>query len=124
MTSAPYSILFGRSRPTGVDDTPEPDYFRDLRLDQVVAALIGGPDQFHLAPLYYAMLGDPATLLLRQDLFDDVADSAIRAVLDRFSDDMAATHQALRASRNRARRSAAVRADVIFWSRCAIRSRR
>jgi len=97
MTSAPYSILFGSSRPDGVDATPEPDYFRDLRLDQVVAVLTGSPDQFRLASLYHAMLDDPATLRLRQDVFDDVADGGTRATLDRFSAGMASIHNALRA---------------------------
>jgi hypothetical protein len=100
MMTASYSILFGHARPDGIDDTPEPDYFRDLRLDQVVATLTGEPDQFHLAPLYRAMISDPDTLRLRQDVFDDVGQPAVRAALDEFSHDIATVHSALRASEN------------------------
>lgn len=97
MTAARYSILFGDSRPPGVDDTTEPDYFGDLRLDQIVAALVG-EDRFHLAPLYRALVDDPDTLRLRQDVFDDIAQASVRQALDAFSTSMGTIHDWIRAS--------------------------
>jgi len=100
MTAAPYSVLFGEHRPADVDRTPEPAYFTDLRLDQVVAALAGPKDEFGLTPLYRALVADPAVLTLRQDVFDDVARERVRAALDDFSTAMATVHNWLRASAN------------------------
>jgi hypothetical protein len=100
VTSGPYSVLFGEQRPARVDETPEPDCFGDLRLDQVVAHLAGNPDRFHLAPLYRALVTDPAVLRLRQDLFDDLMHPEVREALDAFSTEMETVHQRLRAAAN------------------------
>ncbi|MFT4083305.1 MAG: hypothetical protein QM638_12030 [Nocardioides sp.] len=100
MTPASFSILFGGRRPERIDETPEPSYFGDLRLDQLVAGLTGDVDQFHLAPLFRAMVADRETLRLRQDVFDDIQQPGVRQTLDGFSQDMAAVHSALRASQN------------------------
>lgn len=100
MSAASYSVLFGDSRPRGVDDTQEPDYFGDLRLDQVVGALLEDGDRFHLAPLYHAIVHDPAVLALRQDVFDDVAQDPVHKALEEFSSSMEQVHSWIRASKS------------------------
>lgn len=81
-----YSILFGNYRPEGVDDTEPPGFFRDLHLDQVMTALVGGNDPYRLSPLFCSPLSDPALITLRQDVFDDLDDADLRGVQTAFSD--------------------------------------
>jgi len=99
VNAARYSILFGNSRPAGVDDTPQPAYFTDLRLDHVVAAIVGD-DRFRLTALFRSLVHDPDVLTLRQDVFSDLARESVRAALDSFSDAMGTVHNWVRASNN------------------------
>jgi DNA mismatch repair protein MutS len=71
MTSLLHSILFARP-----DPRPEPSHapacFPDLRLDQVVAQVTAGRDEYALAPLYWRPLDDLETIHHRQAVVSDL----------------------------------------------------
>ncbi|WP_336082441.1 MutS-related protein [Nocardia sp. SSK8] len=57
----------------------------DLRLDQVIAAVVGAPDEFGLTALMRRPVRDPDIVRYRQEVFADLADPEIRAVFDDFA---------------------------------------
>ena len=61
----------------------DPDYFVDLHLDDVEAAITSGRDQYRLAPFVRARCADTAVIEYRQDVFRDLEDpgtaQAVRA---------------------------------------------
>lgn len=67
-----FSILF--DRPGGSDRTmhDEPACFADLNLDQVVAALTAGRDEYDLKPFLYSPLHDVGTVRYRHDILHDL----------------------------------------------------
>ena len=52
------SILF--SRPEAVCDAPEPSFFSDLNLDQVLARVAADREQYKLAPFFRVPLHNSA----------------------------------------------------------------
>ena len=53
------SILFeGAERRPRSEALAPPDFFADLNLDQIVAAVIAGKDEYNLTPFFYAALHD------------------------------------------------------------------
>lgn len=89
------SILFGTVEDAGDPGGAEPEYFRDLNLDQVaraVAEAAGSPD---VAPYLHRPLHDPAQVVHRQRIFRDLEDPAVLAVAERFTASMARTRTRL-----------------------------
>ncbi|MFC6937903.1 hypothetical protein ACFQHO_51620 [Actinomadura yumaensis] len=89
------SILFGSVEDAGDPGGAEPEYFRDLNLDQVagaVAEAAGSPD---VAPYFHRPLHDPAQVVHRQRIFRDLEDPAVLAVAERFTASMARTRTRL-----------------------------
>jgi hypothetical protein len=79
------SILYADgARPAG----PAPACLRDLNLDQLIAALTAGRDEYDLAPFYHHPLTDEGAVAYRQAVLRDLADEALLAVLRRFGADM------------------------------------
>jgi DNA mismatch repair protein MutS len=74
----------------------------DLHLDQVIRGIARGRDDYDLRPAFHAPLRDPADVAYRQDVFRDLADARLRAELEAFC-------QAMRRSRRRQVRAAALR---------------
>jgi DNA mismatch repair protein MutS len=95
------SILY----PPQAADAPtlgeEPDYFGDLRLDAVVAAIAAGRGDHNLAPFFWTPLTDLAGVEYRQRVFRDLETRGIRAPFAEFAKAMG--H--VRACIERARRS-------------------
>jgi DNA mismatch repair protein MutS len=72
------SILFERpEHGSGVDDTPQPECFSDLMLDQVVSSLTAGRGEYELGPFFYAPLRDAAAVRYRHDVFRDLQQPAV-----------------------------------------------
>lgn len=79
------SILFGdRNAPTGLDDTPQPDCFPDLNLDQIVASVTGAKEPYKLLGYFHTPLDDLDALSYRQEVFQDLEQRPVYEVIARF----------------------------------------
>ena len=78
------SILYdGSDADTPAETREVPEFFADLRLDQVVASIIAGRQAYDLAPFYQAPLRDTAAITYRHEVFRDLEDPALlRAIQD------------------------------------------
>ncbi len=56
----------------GIDDRPEPGFFGDVNLDQVVAAVVAGRDEYRLVPYFRAALSDVDAVVYRQQVMRDL----------------------------------------------------
>lgn len=70
------SVLFPEGREEGDDGRGEvaeqPECFSDLNLDQLVASLTTGREEYDLAPLYHRHLEDLDVIAYRQEVFRDL----------------------------------------------------
>jgi DNA mismatch repair protein MutS len=87
--SPPCSILFDRPHPSLVwGARTHPAYFADLNLDQVVAAVTAGRDEYDLAPYFSAPLPDVAAVRYRQDVLRDIERGAVKDSVRAFAQTM------------------------------------
>lgn len=91
------SILFNatdhRPSPDGAADAPP--FFADLNLDQVVAAIVAGKQEYNLAPFFHAPLHDEETVRYRQEVFRDLEDRTVLAAIRAFAGRMAVARRYL-----------------------------
>ena len=89
-----HSVLFPASHEFATQLSSEaPACFHDLNLDQIVAAIISLCPEYNLAPYYYTHLNDPAMIIYRQEVMQDLESPALMATIEAFSKRM----QAMRA---------------------------
>ncbi|HNX62145.1 MAG TPA: DNA mismatch repair protein MutS [Candidatus Limiplasma sp.] len=79
------SILTDEPLLAGSSISTEPEYFKDLCLDQIVEKITAGKEEFELLPLYYTMLSDEKAVQYRQQIMRDLEDESLRLVLQTFS---------------------------------------
>ncbi|MGW4636729.1 MutS-related protein [Nocardia sp. NPDC004415] len=79
------SVLWPREPSTVAEVVVDAATVADLRLDQVIAAIVGSPDEFGLAALLRRPVRDRDTVRYRQEVFADLAVDEIRAVFDDFA---------------------------------------
>ncbi|MFE3542773.1 DNA mismatch repair protein MutS [Nocardia sp. NPDC059177] len=79
------SVLWPREPSTVAEVVVDEATVADLRLDQVIAAVVGSPDEFGLAALLRRPVRDRDTVRYRQEVFADLAVDEIRAVFDDFA---------------------------------------
>lgn len=72
----------------GDQPSPVPAHFRDLNLDQIVAAVTAGREEYDLAPLFHDHLQDPGAILYRQDVLRDLQGAALAGHLAAFAERM------------------------------------
>ena len=77
-----YSVLF--SEPLTLR-TEEPECFRDLNLDQLLAPLLQNEKNFDLAPCFYTPLPGEAQAVFRQEIQKDLLREDNLKILDQFS---------------------------------------
>ncbi|MFF5083206.1 hypothetical protein ACFY36_39695 [Actinoplanes sp. NPDC000266] len=81
MSSSPFGGLFALPR-----EAPEPAYFPDLQLGQIVDAVVAGREGHHLRPAFHARLTDTPAIRRRQAVFADLEDQSLRTAARAFCD--------------------------------------
>lgn len=83
---AVHSILFaGGGIPGDIEQAPEPVFFADLNLDQVVASVTARKDEYGLRPLFYRPLVEPGAVGYRQEVFQDLECREVRELVTAFA---------------------------------------
>ncbi|GLW33773.1 MutS-related protein [Actinoplanes regularis] len=70
-------------------DAPEPGYFADLQLDQLVDAVVIGREEYDLEPAFRLRLLDLSAIERRQSVFADLEDDRLRSAMQAFCDGLA-----------------------------------
>ncbi len=78
------SILFDRdaSSPPAPE---EPSFFGDLHLDQILASVIAGREEYDLAPFFYRPLHEVEAVRYRHHVLCDLEQAAVREAVDAFA---------------------------------------
>jgi DNA mismatch repair protein MutS len=101
-----HSILFDESEiGIDVDGRDVPEIFTDLNLDQVVASLTAGRDEYNLKPFFYVPLRHVGTINYRYDALRDLENEALFGHIQAFADEM------------RQMRGHLAQADKLYYSR-------
>lgn len=87
------SVLFPapglwRADPVGDPRAPAraaPEHFSDLNIDQIVAALTAGREEYELDELYSMPLDDPSAVSYRHEVFRDLQRPDLRACVEAFA---------------------------------------
>jgi hypothetical protein len=80
------SILFETAGRARIEEAAaEPDFFRDLNLDQIVDAITGGRKEYNLKPFFHISLTDPAEISYRQEVMRDLEREALFQCIKSFS---------------------------------------
>ncbi len=66
----------------------EPEYFRDLNLDQMVDAIVANRAPYDLKPFLHLRLHDVETVAYRQEALQDLEDDRLRKAVDDFAEGM------------------------------------
>lgn len=89
-------ILFnGSDLGTGIDERAEPECFGDLNLDQIVASITAGREEYNLTPYFYVSLNDVETINYRHAVFGDLQDQALLGQIHSFAQKMRAMREHL-----------------------------
>ena len=78
-----------------VATSSEPACFADLLLDQVIASVVKGREEYDLLPYYYAHLSSPDAIALRHEVWRDLEDAALTDCLALFGRQMREVRQRL-----------------------------
>lgn len=90
------SILFDKVVRAGrVEVRTEPGYFPDLNLDQLIAAISAGREEYELEPFFYEHLDDEETIRYRQEVFRDLERPAVLGQIATFARAMRDTRGSL-----------------------------
>lgn len=87
------SILFPGDRPALEAD--EPDFFVDLNLDQVLASMLAGREQYELKPLFYTPLREVEAVRYRHEVLRDLEKPDLFESITRFASAMQRTRMHL-----------------------------
>jgi DNA mismatch repair protein MutS len=89
-----FSILFP-STEHKKETAQAPDFFDDLNLDQVVDAITAGKEEYNLKPFFYTSLHEADLIRYRQEVMQDLENSARFEVVKSFAEEMRAMRQHL-----------------------------
>jgi hypothetical protein len=90
------SILFQRAAdPFPEEGLAAPDFFVDLHLDQVIAAVTARKEQYHLKPFFHMPLHDAEAIAWRHEIMRDLEDASLLDNINTFARDMSAMREYL-----------------------------
>jgi DNA mismatch repair protein MutS len=93
------SIVYPRVMPgMRTEETAEPDFARDLNLDQIVAAVTAGYDEYNLKPFFYRRLDDPDQITYRHEVMRDLENREVKQRAKAFLADMRTVRDTLTAA--------------------------
>jgi DNA mismatch repair protein MutS len=96
------SILFDPSEANvAIESRGQPEFFRDLNLDRIVAAATAGREEYGLERLYHSPPGSLQTIRYRQEIFRDFERPAVFNCVSSFCAHMRAVRAALAETRKR-----------------------
>jgi DNA mismatch repair protein MutS len=110
-----HSILFQRPEEREAEPTEEPQFFRDLNLDQVVEAITAGREKHNLKPFYYTPLKSGTAIAYRHEVMRDLEHDQLFQAVSSFSDAMRAMRERLTASEKLYYKD-----ETLYWRREAI----
>ena len=83
------SILFGQPESSvDAEALEQPAFFADLNLDQVVASITAGREEYDLKPFFYAPLRDVEAVRYRHEVLRDLEKEAVAATIRAFAQRM------------------------------------
>jgi DNA mismatch repair protein MutS len=83
------SILFERTEGRVKEELLEaPDFLGDLNLDQVIAAVTAGRQEYNLMPFFYTALSDIGAIKYRQEIFQDLENKDLFENIKSFAEKM------------------------------------
>jgi DNA mismatch repair protein MutS len=75
-------------RSAAVDELDPPEYFADLHLDDVVASITVGRDDYDLKPFFHARVRNARTVAYRHEVFRDLAYEDVLGLVRSFAHEM------------------------------------
>jgi len=72
----------------GEGELREPDFFADLNLDQVLAALTAGREEYDLAPFFYLPIYEAGAVAYRHEVLQDLESGNVAESVGRFAEAM------------------------------------
>lgn len=90
------SVLFSDAEDRArADSAAEPAFFHDLNLDQVIAAVIAGREEYDLVSFFHVALHDEDAVRYRLDVFADLERDAVMSGIRAFAGQMRSMRQHL-----------------------------
>ena len=84
------SVLFDAAPGDAIETAEEPEFLGDLNLDQIVASVTEGREDYVLEPYFYHPLSRPEAIAYRQAVFRDLEDRSLSDYLAMFAQQMKA----------------------------------
>lgn len=84
------SILFEEAEISTVINSQQPEFFTDLNLDQVIASITNGRDEYNLKPFFYTPLSHVEAINYRHDILRDLENPMLFEHIGAFSKKMRA----------------------------------
>lgn len=86
-----HSILFDESvLAEDIDGREAPEFFKDLNLDQVIASITAGRDDYNLKPFFYTPLNHVEAVNYRHEIFRDLENQTLFGHIQAFAKEMRA----------------------------------
>ena len=96
-TILPSAASYFRSAADRVPDErlAAPDFFVDLNLDQIIAAITAGKEEYNLKPFFYTSLRDVDAITFRHEIMQDLENPLLFAQIQGFAESMRAMREHL-----------------------------